>query len=129
MREIKFRLWCENKKEWEKGEWVICPNGTLIEVKFNNRINLRKDTHLLSQYTGSKDKNGVEIFEGDILKWEEMDNHNENIDFVKYASVYYSDGCFNVDFMKTYSENLNAYNEFCEVIGNVYQNKNLLEVE
>ena len=77
MREIKFRAWDEEKKVMTKnfGIWAI---PQIIQgIKENDLSN----SLVLMQYTGLKDKNGKEIYEGDILltKFEEDDEKNDFI--------------------------------------------------
>ena len=81
MREIKFRLWCKNKEEWESNDWILMPNGDIFDRE--NRIFMRKDNHVLMQYTGLKDKEGNDIYEGDIVEWEDG-----------IGEVYFKDGQF-----------------------------------
>jgi len=79
----------------------------------------------LSQFTGLHDKNGKEIFEGDIV------NAQYNISsFFKKVCVYFENGCFYVD-DKNPKQNLSIGYFFrekkeIEVIGNIYQNPELL---
>lgn len=103
MREIKFRAW----------------NGIMHSIWF--RIDPEGcEGYILMQYTGMEDKNGVEIYEGDIVT-----------DGDEVRKVWFDDDLDNVD--GTYSRcsgwaiSWGIDKENIEVIGNIYENPDLLE--
>ena len=128
MREIKFDviLWDGHDPETIEhytfedalGEgFVEFKNGTLVPADC---------TVIVRQYTGLKDKNGKEIYEGDLLL-----NKNCNNYYVRPVTVMFEDGsfCFNDSGCPTCDEflgNLLLNTDF-EVIGNIYENPELLE--
>lgn len=140
MREILFRGKRVDNGEWETGSLVISRMGT-SESKFYiadkmTAYHTPVIPETVGQYTGLTDKNGVKIFEGDILR---LKGENEE-DYWRAIVVFgnpngnYSWGwqlqnitpnvCINPDILLWVETELNYVS--CEVIGNVCDNPNLL---
>nr|DAR66281.1 MAG TPA: YopX protein [Caudoviricetes sp.] len=135
MREIKFRAWDKEQKEWVK--YSITDN---IPIFCHNTTRWRADKKgerfVLCQYTGIKDKNNREIYEGDILISKASENPKDH----KMWLVSYQDGGFVIDYKhkpkdkrkrsKCETEVLcedNIWLYGMEVAGNIYENPELLE--
>lgn len=131
-REIKFR-----GKRIDTGEWVygnllqdsgLCFIGKNIEVfkeaPFNECL-VNPDT--VGQYTGLKDRNGKEIYEGDILLHEERYNLGLFKDYIK---VEWEDAGYIATVLNNESKGLVQPLEYCTdypVCGNIHDNPELLE--
>ena len=52
---MKYRLWCKDKNEWEKDNWVILPNGDLMWVEYGNLVGgVYMKNHILKMFFGRK---------------------------------------------------------------------------
>lgn len=122
MREIKFRAWDKRKKkiiDVAKIQFYRNGNGNLsnciASIQSLEKSYLPADIILL-QFTGLLDKNGKEIYEGDIIKYTDA----EGKIFNKY--IVFRNGCFEADSGEWHLKPLEK-----EIIGNVYENKELLK--
>ena len=126
-REIKFRAWDKVEKEMIEWSELRKLHASLSYIEESERL----DARILMQYTGLKDRNGKEIYELDIVR----------TFYGKIAVVMYLDGSFKLftnttDFKPTgtvigqnVEENYLGYffQENIEIIGNIYQNPELLQ--
>ena len=130
MRKVKFRAWNKKNKRWIPSyNLIINDQGKLCCCYSDKNFGEWAIDYEINQYTGLKDKNGVEIFEGDIVKHFDLDTPM----FVH--EVEYRNGGFGyiVDKGKPYQEFISYANHKylkpsidCEVIGNLYENPELL---
>ena len=121
MREIKFRAWDKKKRTMLWDDDFVISEGKPVSV-FGGEMDFRIDG-ILMQYTGLKDKNGKEIYEGDILRISAAANDKESW----INPVEFEDGCFIV--REAFSTMLFCVGqEACnlEVIGDIYENPELL---
>lgn len=137
MREIKFRVWDKTNKCFAlEDSFVIGNNGTVYLWKSDNSLTCIKKFEI-NQFTGLLDKQGVKIYEGDILRADRLDSENKEwLGVVKHNSygglcLYYNKYISNTD--KTLQtpiqdpQNAIWIKQHCEVIGNIYENSELIK--
>ncbi|WP_025194022.1 YopX family protein [Enterococcus faecalis] len=133
----KFRAWDKNTNDMVDVKTIdLEKDGSIGCIVDYNGINLDVSACVLMQSTGLKDKNGDEIFEGDILKIIEVTNEgiSEYITDVIWEDcsfVFKSEGVDYYDtFLGAFSGDPNTTYPLFEllVIGNVWDNPELLEV-
>lgn len=114
MREIKFRAWNPDRKKIED-EFDITSNGNPFKINMVETFE-EKDSWILQQYTGLKDRNGKEIYEGDILDYsgkpwvvQTSDNGAWILDYANGSGQCY----------------LHPICSHLEIIGNIYENPEL----
>ena len=126
MREIKF-------------EYMLIKDGIVINKQILTLEDIeQKDSNefcyelleqnekvIKRQYTGLKDKNGVEIYESDIIKaiWsKDCDEYIANEEWI--GDIFFNYGSFDIN--GEWCVSLNCFNGTLEVIGNIYENPELL---
>ena len=134
MREIKFRAWDKINKVMEDPfnirdlEAIEYDGQGFLDNGCFNGINDDWDNYILMQYTGLKDKNGKEIYEGDIVRTYHEFEEDYRESFETIGIVKFSSGCFWINgggysILQHFHYNDNQR----EVIGNIYENKELLK--
>lgn len=149
MRELKFRGFNKFKNKWTYGYPCNKPNALITEFRFDEKLdefvccneNCRQDIFryedieegTLGQFTGVRDKNKNEIYEGDIVKFAVFDlsfDSDENVEkFEKRYEkdeVVFTNGRFIAGVKYGSNESLALMQEL-EVVGNIYENPELLE--
>lgn len=122
MRDIKFRGKDILHKKWHFGSLARdIPQKSYYIIDDNYGSGVDVDENTVGQYTGLKDKNGKEIYEGDILPFTMYDLKTE------YYYIVFRNGEFEaINKQDTNFIWRNAWKE-SEVKGNIYENSELLE--
>ena len=131
---MDYKLWDKENKEFLEDDWeteyAVLANGTVIEIYdngFGEGYSVRNlDNIEVLQFTGLKDKNGKEIYEGDIIRLKHhIDKRINVVGKVVFLSEQASFGIID-DLCQEYPLFRNT-TEQIEIIGNIYENFELLE--
>lgn len=134
MREILFRGKRKGNGEWVYGNYAVTDNNEKQHFIFQNKaFEFEVDPETVGQYTGIIDDNGKKIFEGDILS---ITNDDPDYDYITKVYLDCNTLCVDVqgqDYDCTsIGFAIGIWDDECdrlEVIGNIYDNPEMLEVE
>ncbi len=152
MNNLKFLAWDKKEKRLSP-VWSIGFKGwdgqedsiiNYVEIERDGTVEVFENEVVLMQFTGVKDKHGVEIFEGDIIciktkhydSDKKKDYWKKEIVWIKSVGLCYTKAYFDLTGKRKW-DNDESYEDFrddweecdnIEVIGNIYENSELLEV-
>jgi uncharacterized phage protein (TIGR01671 family) len=138
MRQVKFRAWDKHENKMitkfmigsstdpESKEWT-CP------IVWIGNEWLNHEGLILMQFTGLQDKNGVDIYEGDIIRFLDCvdcstESGNDFNEIVNVGVIYFCDQDNGWDITKREQDKEDVFvSDNMEVIGNIHENPELLE--
>lgn len=132
-RDIKYRVWDVEDKLWVENPWKFhleC-DGSFLTYQQNlyeknwEYEQVRYEFYVVQMFTGMTDKNGKDIYEGDIIRTRyKMDEHGDFEEEI--GPVYFEHGAFGTK-NDWFCNWLFAPSVSFEVIGNIFENKELLK--
>lgn len=122
-REIKFRVWTGTHMEYKVmaghlGHFYVAGMNERDSACMSEFNTIYHDETPLMQYTGLKDKNGREIYEGDIMFC---------VDDAQYYKIVFLDGMFLLEVSKKDYSPIKEYVFDSQVVGNIHQNPELIK--
>ena len=133
MREIEFRgkridngewvcglpMYRNYIKQFTKHEWIDNLDNNRVKT-YQTSADFQIEEKTLGQYTGLKDKNGTKIFEGDIVNMLNITDYPMQIKWNKKWARF-------ILYNFVDKTEMNLFTEQCEVIGNIYDNPELVK--
>lgn len=132
MRTIKFRAWDRISGKWLNDFDISC-NGLVV---FPNiaREEYNQDDFLIQQFTGLLDRHGKEIYEGDIVRYDQKPTSWAKTGGALLSVIWVEQYAhFKLKMIESYGDVVNsdyavdALNKYSEVIGNIYENPELIK--
>lgn len=123
MRELKFRIWDKKNKifiyEWDASHKRLAIS--LVGLVYHGGYDdvLPENDYVVQQWTGLKDKNGKEIYEGDIISGKFYDTEYHHTETIKHEVVF-NNGAYNI-------ASGNWHKPTLEIIGNIFETPELLK--
>lgn len=121
MKTNKFRVWDKLAERFIRpdkgfqGHYVLDLNGRFHDLGNGSG----GDEYVVQQYTTLKDKNGKDIYEGDIVRGEFFDEEYRHVEIIEHEVVFHG-GAFNI-------AGSNWHKPSLEIIGNIFENPELLK--
>lgn len=119
MRKIEFRAWDTKRNTYDHEELLLAPNGDILASRWQE-LREPESVYIIESFTGLKDKNGREIYIGDIVS----ERHGDIIGNV----VQKPSGEYRIAWLGIYGGDSSLYDHrsLCEVIGNIHETPGLL---
>lgn len=138
MREIKFRAWIIQEQRMADEVYDLEFQHNRIKVDhedldgtytYLSNIRNKKPRFILMQYVGLKDKLGNDVYEGDIIEFDKYEWYRSPVksrEDIDKLPIYREEISMNHEGV---SRSKNDLEQYCEVIGNIYENPELLEAQ